>query len=110
MPSTTRDRLRGTLDILILRTLTWGPRHGYAIGRWLEETAGPGLTIEEGSLYPSLYRMEQRHWISSEWGRSELGREAKFYKLTAAGRKQLKAETAEWQAFIAMISRVLVPE
>jgi transcriptional regulator len=104
-----KDRLRGTLDVLILKTLTWGPRHGYAVARWLEETTGDTLTIEEGSLYPSLYRMEQRGWIESEWGTSELGRQAKFYKLTAAGRKQLRVETAEWQAFVDVVSRVLLP-
>jgi PadR family transcriptional regulator PadR len=105
-----KDRLRGTLDVLILKTLTWGPRHGYAIARWLEDTTGDSLTIEEGSLYPSLYRMEQRAWIESEWGTSELGRQAKFYKLTPAGRKQLRTETAEWRAFVDVVSRVLQPE
>ncbi|HEY3934342.1 MAG TPA: PadR family transcriptional regulator [Gemmatimonadales bacterium] len=109
MPMLSKDRLRGTLDVLILKTLTWGPRHGYAVARWLEETTGDTLTIEEGSLYPSLYRMEQRGWIESEWGTSELGRQAKFYKLTAAGRKQLRVETAEWQAFVDVVSRVLLP-
>jgi transcriptional regulator len=105
-----KDRLRGTLDVLILKTLTWGPRHGYAIARWLEDTTGDSLTIEEGSLYPALYRMEQRAWIESEWGTSELGRQAKFYKLTPAGRKQLRLETAEWRAFVDVVSRVLQPE
>lgn len=105
-----KDRLRGTLDVLILKTLTWGPRHGYAIARWLEDTTGDSLTIEEGSLYPALYRMEQRAWIESEWGMSELGRQAKFYKLTPAGRKQLRTETAEWRAFVDVVSRVLQPE
>ena len=110
MTAVSKDRLRGTLDVLILKTLTWGPRHGYAIARWLEETTGDSLTIEEGSLYPSLYRMEQRGWLESDWGTSELGRQAKFYRLTAAGRKHLKTETREWQAFVAVVSRVLQPE
>ena len=110
MPTVSRDRLRGTLDVLILKTLAWGPRHGYAVARWLEETTGESITIEEGSLYPALYRMEQRRWIASEWGTSELGRQAKFYRLTPAGRKQLKAETAEWRAFVDVVSRVLQPE
>ena len=109
MTTVSKDRLRGTLDVLILKTLTWGPRHGYAVAGWLEATAGDSLTIEEGSLYPALYRMEQRGWIDSEWGTSELGRQAKFYKLTAAGRKQLRLETAEWRAFVDMVSRVLQP-
>jgi transcriptional regulator len=110
MPVVSKDRLRGTLDLLILKTLTWGPRHGYAIARWLEDTTGDSLTIEEGSLYPSLYRMEQRGWIESEWGTSDLGRQAKFYRLTPAGRKQLKAEAAEWAVFVNVVSRVLQPE
>lgn len=110
MTAVSKDRLRGTLDVLILKTLTWGPRHGYAVARWLEDTTGDSLTIEEGSLYPALYRMEQRGWIESDWGTSELGRQAKFYKLTAAGRKQLRLETAEWQAFVDVVSRVLRPE
>lgn len=109
MAFVSKDRLRGTLDVLILKTLTWGPRHGYAIARWLEDTTGDSLSIEEGSLYPSLYRMEQRGWLASEWGTSELGRQAKFYKLTPAGRKQLKAETADWQAFVDVVGRVLLP-
>lgn len=110
MTAVSKDRLRGTLDLLVLKTLTWGPRHGYAVARWLEETTGDSLTIEEGSLYPSLYRMEQRGWIESDWGTSELGRQAKFYKLTPAGRKQLRLETAEWRTFVDVVSRVLQPE
>lgn len=80
------DLLQGTLDVLVLKTLTWGPRHGYAIARWLEETSQAALRIEEGSLYPALYRMERRGWIEASWGMSELGRRAKFYRLTSAGR------------------------
>lgn len=110
MTPVSKDRLRGTLDVLILKTLTWGPRHGYAVARWLEESTGDSLTIEEGSLYPALYRMEQRGWIESDWGTSELGRQAKFYKLTTAGRRQLRLETAEWRAFVDVVSRVLQPE
>jgi transcriptional regulator len=104
--SFSRDRLHGSLDVLILKTLSWGPRHGYAIARWLED-ASRGLTIEEGSLYPALYRMEKRGWIEADWGTSELGRKARFYRLTAKGRKQLKVETAEWAAFAAAIARVM---
>src|SRR5438045_207406 len=96
MPSaeTTKDRLHGTLDALILKTLSWGPRHGYAVARWLEDATSHAIQIEEGSLYPALYRMERRGWIEAEWGMSELGRKAKFYKLTPQGRRQLKLETA----------------
>src|SRR5579859_443726 len=99
MAESSKDRLHGTLDVLVLKTLSWGPRHGYAIARWLEDTTRSGLQIEEGSLYPALYRMEQRGWIDAEWGTSELGRKAKFYKLTAAGRRRLRAETADWTQF-----------
>src|SRR6266705_6647635 len=90
----TKDRLHGTLDALVLKTLSWGPRHGYAIARWLEDTTR-ALTIEEGSLYPALYRMEKRGWIEADWGISELNRKAKFYRLTPAGRSQLAAETEQ---------------
>jgi PadR family transcriptional regulator, regulatory protein PadR len=110
MGQSSKDRLHGTLDVLVLKTLSWGPRHGYAIARWLEDTTGSGLQIEEGSLYPALYRMEQRGWIDAEWGTSELGRKAKFYKLTAAGRRQLKAETADWTQFARSVSLVLTTD
>jgi len=103
------DLLHGTLDALVLKTLSWGPRHGYAIARWLEDTTGDALRIEEGSLYPALYRMERRGWIEAEWGVSELGRRAKFYRLTASGREQLARETAQWESFAAAVSRVLLP-
>jgi PadR family transcriptional regulator PadR len=101
--------LQGTLDALILKTLSRGPRHGYAIARWLEEATEDTLQIEEGSLYPALYRMERRGWIEAEWGISELNRKAKFYRLTPAGRAQLEAETAQWESFTAAVSKVLLP-
>src|SRR6202035_1170628 len=91
----TKDRLHGTLDALILKTLSWGPRRGDAVARGREEKAGESIQAKEGSLYPALYRMERKGWIEAEWGTSELGRRAKLYRLTAGGRKQLKAETAE---------------
>jgi transcriptional regulator len=109
MATLSKDRLRGTLDALVLKTLSSGPRHGYAIARWLEETTGDAIQIEEGSLYPALYRMEKRGWIEAEWGTSEIGRKAKIYRLTNAGRKQLRLETAEWSLFASAVSRVLVP-
>ena len=105
----TKDRLHGTLDVLVLKTLSWGPRHGYAIARWLEDTMGDAMTVEEGSLYPALYRMEKRGWIDAEWGTSDIGRKAKIYKLTATGRRQLKAETAEWSEFVRAVTLVLLP-
>ena len=105
-----RDRLRGTLDVLILKTLTWGPRHGYAIARWLEDTTGDLLRVEDGSMYPALYRMEKQGLIGSEWRTSELNRPAKFYLITAAGRRYLKSETTEWLAFAGAVTRVLKSE
>ena len=108
MASTSNELLHGTLETLILKTLAHGPRHGYAIARWLEEATADALQIEDGSLYPALYRMEQRGWIHADWGTSELGRKAKFYRLTAAGRKRLAASTAEWARFSSAISKVLL--
>lgn len=105
----TKDRLHGTLDALVLKTLSAGPRHGYAIARWLEDATKQAIQVEEGSLYPALYRMERRGWIEAEWGTSELGRKAKFYKLTAQGRRQLRVETTEWAEFARAVSLVLVP-
>jgi transcriptional regulator len=101
--------LHGTLDTLVLKALAAGPRHGYAVARWLEETTGEVLRIEDGSLYPALYRMEQRGWVAAEWGVSELGRRVKLYRLTAAGRKRLASQTDEWSRFAAAVSRVLTP-
>lgn len=105
----TKDRLHGTLDALVLKTLSAGPRHGYAIARWLEDTTKQAIQVEEGSLYPALYRMERRGWIEAEWGTSELGRKAKFYKLTVQGRRQLRVETSEWADFARAVALVLVP-
>src|SRR4029450_8316961 len=87
--------LHGTLDALILKTLTWGVRHGYGIARWLEETTKDAVPIEEGSLYPALYRLERRGLIEADWGTSELGRKAKFYRITASGGRHL-AKQAGW--------------
>lgn len=101
------DLLQGTLDLLILRTLRWGPRHGYGIAKWLEETTAETLVIEEGSLYPALYRMERKGWIEAEWGMSELGRKAKFYGLTPAGRRRFREHLAAWQQFTGAVIKVL---
>ena len=89
--------------------MSWGPVHGYGIAHWIETTTKDVLRVEDGSLYPALYRMEQRGWIQSDWRRSELDRPAKFYRLTAAGRRQLKVETSEWRAFVAAVAIVLEP-
>ena len=106
-PKTPNALLHGALDALILKTLADGPRHGYAIARFIEDTTGETLLVEEGSLYPALYRMERRGWIDAEWGTSELGRRAKLYRLTGAGRKQLAAELATWRRFADGVSKVL---
>jgi transcriptional regulator len=99
--------LTGTLDLLILKTLTWGPRHGYAIARWLEDTTDDALRIEEGSLYPALYRLERRGLIEASWGTSEIGKRIKIYALTKAGRAELRAESAEWTQFSAAVAKVM---
>ena len=98
--------LHGTLDALVLKTLEHGPRHGYAIARFIEDTTGQAVFVEEGSLYPALYRLERRGWVEAEWGTSELGRRAKLYRLTAPGRAQLAAEMATWRRFAAGVSKV----
>ena len=101
------ELLHGTLDALVLKTLTWGPRHGYAIARWLEDATEHTIQVEEGSLYPALYRMERKGWIEAEWGLSETNRKVKFYQLTAAGRARLKVELAQWSGFSAAVGKVL---
>ena len=93
------DLFTGSLDILILKAVSWGPRHGYAIGRWIRETTADVLDVQEGALYPALHRLERRGLLAEQWGQSETGREAKFYTLTAAGRAHLRAEAARWTRF-----------
>ena len=93
------DLLRGTLDVLVLKACTWGPRHGYAVARWIEDATDGTLQIEEGALYHALHRLERRGWVTSEWGVSETNRRAKYYALTPAGRKQLAAQTATWTRY-----------
>ncbi len=105
----TQELLHGTLDVLVLKTLSWGPRHGYAIARWLEDATDDALAIGEGSLYPALYRMERRGWIAASWGMSELGRRAKLYSLTVDGQQQLERQTAQWAEFTRSVARVLLP-
>ena len=97
----------GTLDILVLRGLTWGPKHGYAVARWIEQISGGSLTVLDGALYTALHRMEERGWIAAEWGVSGHGRRAKFYRLTPVGRKQLQAETQGWADYVAAVGKVL---
>ena len=107
MPKERDDLLRGTLDMLVLKTLAGGRRHGYAIVGRIQQASGEVLQVEEGSLYPALHRMERRGWIRAEWGLSESNRRAKFYGLTAAGRKQLAASRESWARVSAAIGKVL---
>jgi PadR family transcriptional regulator, regulatory protein PadR len=101
------ELLQGTLDLLILRTLLFGPQHGQGIARNIQQTSQQELLVEHGALYPALQRLEDRGWISAKWGLSRNNRKARFYSLTAAGRKQLLAETNKWQRLSAAIARIL---
>lgn len=99
--------LKGTLDIIILRTLGWGPAHGYAISRWIRQTTEDELSIEEGALYPALRRLEEREWVESQWKTTDSGREAKVYRLTPLGRRQLNEELSTWSRYVLAMTRVL---
>ena len=101
------DLLHGTLDTLILKTLSAGRRHGYGIAQAIEDSTAAVVAVEEGSLYPALYRLERKELIEAEWGISELGRRAKFYRITPRGRKALAAQAAQWARFSAALSRLL---
>jgi PadR family transcriptional regulator PadR len=107
MAHTRLDLLQGTLDLLILRTLQAGPRHGWAISERLQQLSQEVLQVNQGSLYPALHRLEHQGWIASDWGVSELGRRARFYRLTAAGTRQLVRETETWDRFATAVERVL---
>ena len=107
MPTSEIDLVRGTLDLLILKTLSWGPMHGLAVLRWIEQTTKDQLQIEEGALYTALHRMEKRGLLESEWGLSENNRKAKYYQLTTQGRKQLRAKTAVWTEYASAVFQVL---
>jgi PadR family transcriptional regulator PadR len=101
------DLYIGTLDVLILKALSWGPMHGYGIGRWIRQTTEDVLTVQEGALYPALHRLQRRGWLDEEWGVTETGREAKYYRLTAAGRRQLRSEIERWRAYARAVSAAL---
>ena len=101
------ELLQGTLDLLILRTLIFGSQHGQGIARAIQETSEKELLVEHGALYPALQRLEQRGWISAKWGTSSNNRKARFYSLTAAGRKQLAKETTKWNRLSSAIARIL---
>ena len=104
------ELLQGTLDLLILKTLSWGSTHGYGIARWIQQVTGDVLRVEEGSLYPALHRLEKRGWIRSDWGLSENNRRAKYYELTARGQQQLRAEASSWSVFTDAVGKVLTSE
>ena len=101
------DLFTGTLDLLILKALTWGPRHGYAVGRWIRETTSDALVVQEGALYPALHRLERKGLLHEEWRESETGRQAKYYQLTPKGRAHLRAERRRWETFTGAVGRAL---
>jgi len=107
MPRTTNDLLHGTLDVLVLKTLSWGPRHGYGISTWIERHSGDELEIVDAALYKALHRLEAGGAVTSTWGISENNRRAKYYSLTAKGRRLLQAELATWHRYVAAVSGVL---
>ena len=101
------DLFVGTLDLLILKATSWGPMHGYAIGRWIRQRTNDVLDVQEGALYPALHRLQRKGLLAEEWGVSETGREAKYYRLTAKGRKHLRAELSRWEEHAAAVRLAL---
>ena len=101
------DLLQGTLDVLVLKTLAWGPRHGYAVARWIKETSGGNIAVEDRALYVCLHRLEERGLISAEWGVSENNRKAKYYELTAKGRRALNSKAAEFTQYATAVFKIL---
>src|ERR1700748_3802935 len=101
------DLLQGTLDLIVLKSLSWGPMHGFGLARWIQLTTDDVLQVEEGSLYPALYRMENRGWIKAAWALTENGRRAKYYKLTPAGKRQLAAESKSWDQLSVAIAKIM---
>ena len=104
------DLLQGTLDVLVLRALSWGSMHGYAVARFIRDGSTGAFNVLDGALYTALHRMEERGWVESEWGSSDRKKRAKFYRLTAAGRRALRAETESWNQYAAAVARVMVAE
>jgi transcriptional regulator len=107
MPRDASDLLHGTLDVLVLKTLTWGTKHGYAIAEWIEARGGGDLVIVDAALYKALHRLEDSGAVASEWGLSDNNRRAKYYSLTAGGRAQLRAESATWKRYASAVGRIL---
>lgn len=104
------ELVRGTFDLILLKTLSWGPMHGLGVLRLIENTTGQRLQIEEGALYPALHRLEQKRWLSAEWGYTENNRKAKYYRLTALGRRQLAAEVSRWARYTEAVSMILTAD
>ena len=107
MTTPSSDVLRGTLDLLILKTLSWGPMHGLGVLRWIEDVTRQRLQIEEGALYPALHRLEQKGWLDAEWGFTENNRKAKYYRLTPLGRRQLTAELSKWERYTEAVGMIV---
>lgn len=101
--------LQGTLDVLVLKTLTWGPNHGYGVARWIRDTTDDALAIEDGALYTSLHRLERRGMVQSEWGATEEGRRVKQYAITGDGRRALRTQAEQWQRYVHAVAKVLQP-
>ena len=99
--------LRGTLDVLILKAISWGPRHGYAVAEWIRMVTDEQLLVEEGPLYTALHRLEKKGWLSAEWGYSDNNRRAKYYELTRSGRQQLRAEVSGWERYVQAVTKAL---
>lgn len=108
-PDARTDLVHGTLDMLILRTLQWGPQHGYAIGQTIRFQSSDVLQVEAGSLYPALQRLAKKNWVTSKWGQTEANQRAKFYRLTPEGKKQLHREASRWTELVNAISQVMNP-
>lgn len=107
MSTTDPNWVRATLELLILKSLMWGPRHGYGVSQWIDRATDGGLLLEEGTLYPALHRLEKNAWIDSSWGRSENNRRAKFYTLTPRGQRRLERESEGWRSYVAAVERAL---
>lgn len=107
MPRSSTDLLHGTVDVLILKTLSWKPMHGYDVSRWIRQRTDGVLTLEDAALYQALHRLEKKEWIAAEWGVSENNRRAKFYQLTEEGRRQLQLEVSTWRQYAEAVFKVL---
>lgn len=110
MTSPELDLLQGTLDVLVLRALAGRPQHGYAVARFIRDASDGSFRVIDGALYTALHRMEERGWVESEWGLSEKGKRAKFYRLTTAGRRALRSESSSWEQYVAAVGKVLRAE